>query len=102
TRIGELLTHHDIFNHRGVGRGRGDGCRLEGRLHAEISTLSMRQPSPESVLSLPILQRTTSWFCTMHPPGRLTTVVSINPAELPVHACRPARGLPQQLLIVPL
>jgi hypothetical protein len=60
----------------------------------------MRQPSPETLLSLPILQRTTNWV--MHPPGRLTTVVSINPAELPVHACRPARGLPQQLLIVPL
>src|SRR5262245_50618559 len=85
----------------GVGRARGSGRRLTGGvLHGAISTLSMRQPSPETLLSLPILQRTISWL--RHPPGRLTTVVSINPDELPVHAWRPARGLPQQLLIVPL
>ena len=29
-------------------------------------------------------------------------MVSIKPPEFPVHACRPARGLPQQLLIGPL
>ena len=49
---------------------------------------------------------------TSHPPAQYNIgdasvrethhVVSINPPELPVHACRPARGLPQQLLIVPL
>ena len=36
------------------------------------------------------------YISTTHPSGRFTTVVSINPAELPIHACRPARGLPQQ------
>jgi hypothetical protein len=33
---------------------------------------------------------------------RRINVVTINPPELPVHACRPARGLPQQVLIVPV
>jgi hypothetical protein len=28
--------------------------------------------------------------------------VTINPRESPVHACRPPRGLPQQVLIVPV
>jgi hypothetical protein len=41
----------------------------------------MRQPSPETLLSLPILQRSIK----AEHPGRLT-VVSINPPELPVHA----------------
>jgi len=59
----------------------------------------MRQPSPERLLSLPIRQRRI--MLGPHDTGRFTVVV-INPPELPVHACRPASGLPQQVLIVPL
>jgi hypothetical protein len=50
----------------------------------------MRQPSPEMLLSLPILQRSIGWRTHA---GRFTTVVSINPPELPVHACRPRQGI---------
>lgn len=61
-----------------------------------MATESMRQPSPETLLSLPVLQR------SLHGPGGRFTVVAINPPELPVHAWRPASGFPQQALIVPL
>jgi hypothetical protein len=60
-------------------------------------TQSMRQPSPDMLLSLPIRQRSMK----VEHVGRLTVVV-INPPEFPVDPCRPARGLPQQVLTVPL
>lgn len=63
-----------------------------------MATLSMRQPSPVALLSLPNLQRRIMGSDEY---GRFAAVV-INPPELPVHASRPARGLPQQVLIVPL
>jgi hypothetical protein len=58
---------------------------------------SIRQPSPEPPLSLPIRHR-NAMVC---PEGSPSCVV-INPPELPVHAGRPVSGLPQQVLIVPL
>jgi hypothetical protein len=48
-------------------------------------------------LSLPIRQRKA----TVCPEGSVM-LVAINPPELPVHAWRPASGLPQHVLIVPL
>jgi hypothetical protein len=59
--------------------------------------VSIRQPSPEPPLSLPIRHR-NAMVC---PEGSPTCVV-INPPELPVHAGRPASGLPQQVLMLPL
>jgi hypothetical protein len=47
-----------------------------------MATLSMRQPSPETLLSLPILQRRIMGSDEY---GRFT-VVEINPSEFPVHA----------------
>src|SRR6266404_3431633 len=84
----------------GVGRGRSRHPRGvgEGFRHSIIATESIRQPCPAMLLSLPIRHRSIivvpAW-------GRFTPVL-INSPELPVQACRPANGLPQQLLIVPL
>ena len=64
-----------------------------------MTTVSTRQPSPETLLSLPIRQRRTMLGPQVTP--RFTVVV-IKPPELPVHTYRPARGLLQQLLIIPL
>jgi len=63
-----------------------------------IWALSILQPSPEVLLSLPIRHRRTM-VCPWNP--TMSTVVVIKPPELPVHAWRPASGLPQQLLMVP-
>src|SRR5947209_429256 len=64
-----------------------------------IWTESILQPGSEKLLSLPIRHRSTM-VC---PPNESkSTAVVIKPPELPVHAWRPASGLPQQLLIVPL
>src|SRR5262249_62045580 len=58
-----IIVRHGLGRGCGVGRGRGSGRRLTGGgLHCAISTLSMRQPSPEMLLSLPILQRKISCF----------------------------------------
>ena len=64
-----------------------------------IWTVSILQPSPEVLLSLPIRHRRTM-VCPAKPVR--STSVSMKPPELPVHAWRPASGLPQQVLIVPL
>jgi hypothetical protein len=62
--------------------------------------LSMRQPSLEMLLSLPIRKRsTTLWLAAAA--GRFTVVVT-NPLELPVQAWRPASGFWKSLEIVPL
>jgi hypothetical protein len=47
-----------------------------------MTTVSMRQPSPETLLSLPILQRNMMGSDEY---GRFTAVV-INPPEFPVQA----------------
>jgi hypothetical protein len=60
-------------------------------------SVSIRQPSPEPPLSLPIRHR-NAMVC---PEGSPSCDV-MNPPELPVHAGRPASGLPQHVLIVPL
>jgi hypothetical protein len=60
----------------------------------------MNQPVPDVLVSLPIRQR--SWiFCPCAAAGRFTVVV-MYPAEVPVHAERPARGLLNVKSIVPL
>src|SRR3954468_5035902 len=58
--------------------------------HSVSVILSMRQPSPEPVLSLAILQRSLPSITNV---GRFTIVV-MKPPELPLHAWRPAMGLP--------
>jgi len=73
----------------GVGVGRSQPMPISSTL----------QPSPEPLESLPMRQR-RAMVC---PPKPLrSTSVSMKPPELPVHAWRPASGLPQQLLITPL
>ena len=80
----------------GVGKGVGLGV---GSSHANWRA-SILQPSLEPLESLPMRQRRTKGTPgDGRPPA---TEVSIKPPELPVHAWRPARGLPQQVLIVPL
>ncbi len=87
----------------GVGVGVTDGVGVivggGGFSHSVIEIVSMRHPSPEPLTSLPIRQRSTVGEVTF---GPRSTLVVIKPPELPVHACRPARGLPQQPLTVPL
>jgi hypothetical protein len=63
-------------------------------------TLSIRQPWFETLMSLPIRNRSTTLWPEAEA-GRLTVVVT-NPLELPVQAWRPASGLLQQVSIVPL
>ena len=77
----------------GVGVGHGIG------MQPIISTVSTRQPSVDPVVSLAIRHR--SLLSVERKIGRLTTVVT-KPSELPLHACRPAIGLPQSALIVRL
>ena len=62
-----------------------------------VWTVSILQPSPALLASLPIRHRNTL-VC----PCGIPTHVVMKPPELPVQAWRPARGLPQQVLIVPL
>ena len=61
---------------------------------------SMRQPWRPKLTSLPIRQRSTTLWPT-EAAGRFTVVV-MKPAETPVHAIRPASGLPNARLIVPV
>ena len=77
----------------GVGEGHGFGT------HPAILTVSTRQPSLEPLVSLAIRQR--SLVLPAKNKGRFTTVV-IKPSELPLHARRPAIGLPRTVLIVRL
>lgn len=69
-----------------------------GPWHQLISIVSTRQPSLEPLLSLAILQRNLP---SMIINGKATVVV-IKPPELPLHARRPAIGLPRSELIVRL
>src|SRR5262249_50445333 len=82
----------------GVGRGCCGGVQPGTGTHKVTAVVSTRQPSPEPLLSLAIRQRNL-------PPwgrnGRLTSV-QIKPPELPLHARRPAIGLPRSVLIVRL
>ncbi len=78
-----------------VGVGEGHGFVT----HPAILTVSTRQPSFEPLVSLAIRQRSLLLPAKMK--GRFTTVV-IKPSELPLHACRPAIGLPRTVLIVRL
>ena len=96
-----------IGGSEGVGLAVGDGDKVAlgvdvavgvGLSHMPI-TLSILQPSPEPLESLPMRHRRTM-VCPSNP--LRPTSVSMKPPELPVHALRPARGLPQQALIVPL
>jgi hypothetical protein len=63
-----------------------------GRSHT-IWRVSILQPSPALLTSLPMRHRSTM-VCPPNPAR--STSVSMKPPELPVHAWRPARGLPQQ------
>src|SRR3954451_9491786 len=66
--------------------------------HSVSVILSMRQPSPEPVLSLAILQRSLPSITSV---GRFTIVV-MKPPELPLHAWRPAMGLPVPVAMIAL
>ena len=68
----------------GVGVTVGVGVIVGGGSfsHSVIEIVSMRHPSPEPLMSLPIRQRSTM----NDPPAFRSTVVVINPPELPVHA----------------
>ena len=88
--------------HRGVGRGRGVG-RSRGRGRG-LGALS-----DSNIIYAPAF--TGDAAVTSHPPAQHNLVDASlrethdavdKPPDLPVHACRPASGLPQQLLIVPL
>ena len=79
----------------GVGVIAGVGV---GRSHT-MKILSTLQPSFEPLESLAMRQR-RSMVCPLKP--LTSTSVSMKPPELPVHAWRPASGLPQQVLMVPL
>ena len=82
----------------GVGEGGTVGVgeqRPPRSWHQLILTVSTRHPSPRPLMSLAILHRSLpSITCD----GRFTVVV-INPPELPLHASRPANGLPRSILI---
>jgi hypothetical protein len=80
----------------GVGVCVAVGVEVGVGLSQNVWRVSIRQPSPDPPLSLPIRHR-NAMVC---PWGNPTAVV-INPPELPVHAWRPASGLSQQVLIVP-
>ena len=81
-----------------VGLGGGSvGVDVGVGLSHSVCTVSIRQPSLDPLLSLPIRHRNLE-VC---PWGSATAVV-INPAELPVQAWRPPNGLPQHVLIMPL
>src|SRR5262245_13326315 len=59
----------------------------EAGMQSRTLMVSMRQPALETLLSLPMRQR--SWiFCPAAAAGRFTVVV-IKPPELWPHACRP-------------
>ena len=60
----------------------------------------MRQPASEMLLSLAMRQRNLNVRIPTEA-GKFTVVV-IKPFELPVHAIRPAMGLPDKVEIVPL
>src|SRR5437660_1657797 len=75
---------------KGVGLAVGVGLGVPLKWHHIILVVSTRQPSLAPLLSLAIRHRRTA------PPssdGRFTTVVR-KPPELPLHAWRPAIGLP--------
>src|SRR4051812_34357324 len=57
---------------------------------SEKTTLSILQPTPAVLLSLPMRQRSTT-FCPAAADGRFTVVV-IKPADTPPHAARPPSG----------
>ena len=89
----------------GVELGVGVGVELAVAVGVEVGvglshtvcTVSILQPSPALLASLPIRHRNTL-VC----PCGMSTHVVMKPPELPVQAWRPARGLPQHVLIVPL
>jgi hypothetical protein len=81
----------------GVGVIAGVGVGV-GRSHT-MKILSTLQPSLEPLKSLAMRQR-RAMVCPLKP--LRSTSVSMKPPELPVHAWRPASGLPQQVLMVPL
>jgi len=66
--------------------------------HSVTVTLSTRQPSPEPLSSLAILQRILPFTTRL---GRFT-IVRMKPPELPLQAWRPAMGLPVPVEIVEL
>jgi hypothetical protein len=83
-----------------VGVGLGVGVTAGQAPGWETTTLSILQPSTPVLVSLPMRQRSTT-FCPAAAAGRFTVVV-IKPAEFPLHAWRPARGLLKPVLIVPV
>ncbi len=82
----------------GVIGGVGVGVGVPEKWHQTMLVVSMRQPSLEPLLSLAIRQRSTPFPSSW---GMFTTVV-MKPSELPLHARRPAIGLPRSVLIVRL
>jgi hypothetical protein len=65
--------------------------------HSLTTTSSTRQPSLKPLVSLAMRHRSTCIKAN----GRFTVVV-IKPSELPLHASRPAIGLPRSVLMVRL
>src|SRR6266542_6607417 len=80
------------------GVGVGVGVGVPEKWHQTMLLVSTRQPSLEPALSLAIRQRSTAFRSSG---GRFTTVV-IKPLEFPLHAGRPAIGLPRSVAIVRL
>src|SRR5450432_3313202 len=75
----------------------GGGVGVGGE-QSRTTMPSMRQPWIPTLVSLAMRQRSLT-FCPAAAAGRFTVVV-INPPELPLHAIRPAMGLPNAVEIV--
>ena len=69
--------------------------RPPGNWHQLILTVSTRQPAREPLMSLAILHRSLPSITS----GGRFTVVVMKPSEVPLHARRPASGLPRSILI---
>src|SRR5882724_13108095 len=82
-----------------VAVGVGEGVTAGQAPGSETTTVSILQPCAVADVSLPMRQRNTM-FCPAADGDRFTVVV-IKPAELPLHAWRPARGLLWVVSIVP-
>ena len=66
----------------------------------EMETVSIHQPTLALLLSVP--QFHLNWTDWPEAAGGRSTVVVINPLELPLHAARPASGLPKVVLMMVL
>lgn len=84
----------------GTGVGVGVGVGVAAPPLQKTLTLSIRQPSLDVLSSLAMRQRKIT-VCPLADAGRFT-IVLIKPPELPLHAIRPAIGLPKEVLMVAL